>query len=154
MRFSFLPALLLTLCGCIAAPFDGPAFEDNATLEGPFLAAITHTRVAKGEVDAFGDHLDAIKEQQDQHEGFMGRSLRLRVGSRTRWTLTLWQDEDSMMRFVTEGAHLEAMGRSATVIDGVRSAVWVIEDDDAFPPSWNDALDELDKQSPDIPWED
>ena len=154
MRFLQLSLFLIALNGCIAAPFEGPGFEDGAVLEGPFLAAITHTRIARGETSAFSDHLKAIKLQQDSHEGFIGRSLRTRLTSRTRWTLTLWQDEDSMMRFVTEGAHLEAIAESATVIDGVRSAIWTIEDDEEFPPSWTDAMDRLEHQSPEVPWQD
>ena len=148
-------SLLLTLLtGCLSSSFEGPAFEDGAELQGPFLAAVTHTKVARGEHSAFGDHVLAIEEQQDHHEGFLGRSLRIKAATRTRWTLTLWQDEESMMRFVTEGAHLEAMAVSGEVIDGVRSAVWTIADDEEFPPTWSDALDVLDEQSPDIPWTD
>ncbi len=154
MRELLCLAFFAIFSGCIAAPFEGPGFDDGAILEGPFMVAVTHTRVAKGQVPAFSDHLDAIKTQQDDHDGFVGRSLRIRLTSRTRWTITIWEDEDSMFRFVTEGAHLEAMLDSSTVIDGVRSAVWTVEDDDAFPPSWNEALTELDLQSPEIPWED
>ncbi|MFT4624566.1 MAG: heme-degrading monooxygenase HmoA [Myxococcota bacterium] len=153
MSMPRLAAALFFLHGCVAAPFDGPGFDDGVELEGPFLAAITHTRIAQGEQAAFAAHLDAIKDQQDRHEGFIGRSLRIRLTSRTRWTLTIWQDEDSMMRFVTSGAHLDAMVESSAVIDGVRSAIWTVDDDDDFPPKWTDAMDRLDSQSPDIPWE-
>jgi len=148
-----LSSLLLfgSLAGCIAAPFEGPGFEDGAVLEGPFIVAATHTKILDG--GRFRDHLDAIKRQQDNHDGFVGRSLRTQLPSQTRWTMSIFDSEESMLLFVTEGAHLQAMLDSRETIEGVRSAVWTVENDDEFPPSWSRALDELDRQSPEIPWE-
>jgi len=153
MRFSLLFALLTLLTACsVTSPFEGPGFDSEFEPEGTVLAAITHTRIALGATPAFSRHLEAIKLQQDEHEGFIGRSLGNDVPTSIRWTLTLWENEESMMRFVTEGAHLDAMLDSARVIDGVRSAIFTTEVDDEFPPTWERAIAHLEEQSPELPW--
>lgn len=148
-----LALFALTTACTVAQPFDGPGVDDAMARRAPLIAAITHTRIAEGGEELFEEQLDAIVEQQDDHEGFVGRSLRTEVPGRIRWTLTVWDDEESMMRFVTEGAHLDAMLNWRGAIDGVRSAVWMIHPDDHFPPTWDEALERLEEQAPRIPWE-
>ncbi|MCO4772071.1 MAG: DUF3291 domain-containing protein [Deltaproteobacteria bacterium] len=153
MRLTLFVVLTL-LTGCsVTSPYEGPGFDGDVEPEGTVVAAITHTRIAAGGTTSFSDHLDAIKRQQDVHEGFIGRSLGNDVPTPIRWTLTLWESEESMLRFVTEGAHFDAMLDSSHVIDGVRSAIFTIEaDSEEFPPSWERAIEHLEEQSPELPW--
>jgi heme-degrading monooxygenase HmoA len=123
----------------------------STSADGPFLVVATHTRVAKGERRAFGDHVDAIKTQLDGQPGFIGQSLRANMPGRERWTMTVWEDEASMLAFVVSDAHLAAMGQSTTVIDGVYSAAWWV-DAEELPVSWSDAVEKLNEAAPDEPW--
>jgi heme-degrading monooxygenase HmoA len=148
---------LSVLLGACAAgsPLEGPGYNiDDGVLRdaaGPYLMVATHTRIAKGERQRFGEHVDAIKLQQDENPGFMARALRAEVPGRERWTLTMWEDEESVMDFTFSGAHLDAMTDPESTIDGVYSAGWWVEADE-LPVEWSDALDELAAEAPEEPW--
>lgn len=150
-----LVALSALAAGCtVASPMTGPGWDGDALLtdaEGPFVAVATHTRIAKGEGAAFDDHVDAITAQLDGQEGFVARSLRAKLPGRERWTLTVWEDEESLAAFVVGGAHADAMGDSATVIEGLYSVSWTVEPD-AMPIEWGDVLDRLAAVEPDPAW--
>ena len=136
----------LPMAACsVSSGFSGPGYDGALTTdaEGPFVAVVTHTRPAKGERKAFGDHVDGIMDQLDTQPGYIGGALRARVMGSERWTLTVWEDEESMHAFVLEGAHRQALETSGTVIDGVRSAMWTLSSEEV-PPSWDEALSHLD----------
>lgn len=151
---TILTSLFLGACAA-GSPLSGPGYNtDEGVLidsEGPYLMVATHTRIAEGERARFGEHVDAIKLQQDEHPGFMARALRAEAPGRERWTLTMWEDEESVMEFTFSGAHLDAMLDSNSTIDGVYSAGWWVESDE-LPVRWSDVLDELDAEAPEEPW--
>jgi len=156
LHTTLLSLLPLLLGGCAAgSSLEGPGYNtDDGVLidaEGPYLVVATYTRITKGEKRRFGDHLDAIKQQQDEHPGFMARALRAEVPGRERWTLTMWEDEESLMDFTFTGAHLDAMLDTTTTIDGLYSAGWWVEADQ-LPVEWPEALDELAAETPEDPW--
>jgi heme-degrading monooxygenase HmoA len=149
---------IVTLCALAAcapaSPFQGPGFDGELITDapGPFQAVATHTRAKSGSVGAFGDAVAAVEEQLDTQPGFIGSSLRARMPGRERWTLTVWEDEESLLAFVTSGAHLEAMVDQAELIDGVYSARWVVEPGE-LPLDWSDVLHQLEQVAPADPWE-
>ena len=154
-RFALLALPLIVACAP-AQPFDGPGFDmknDRLTsdADGPFIAVITHTRVAKGESGLFGEHVDGIMGQLDDQSGFVGSSLKGQIFGRERWTLTVWEDAQSLVGFRDSGAHAKAMYDQDTVVDEVYYAYWEL-DRDAVPPSWDKALTELDKVEPEEPF--
>jgi len=55
-------------------------------------------------------------------------------GLKTFWTLTVWDDEASMRRFMTSGAHREAMPKLAQWCDEASSVHWLQESTEL--PSW------------------
>ena len=152
-----LLSLLSLLLGACAAgsSLEGPGYNsDDGVLtdaEGPYLVVATHTRIAKGEVKRFGEHVDAIKLQQDDTPGFMARALRAELPGRERWTVTVWEDEESVMDFAFSGAHLDAMLDETSTIDGVYTAGWWVEAEE-LPVRWGEVLDELDAVAPEEPW--
>ena len=140
-----LPVFFLLSACSLAAPLDGPQLDDRGaavSTEGPVLAVVTHARIASGAGKRFDEHVQAISDQLEQQPGFIGSSLRAKLGTRERWTLTVWEDEVSMMEFVVSGAHLAALSETGEVIDGVRPAHWEL-DANELPIDWSTALDHL-----------
>ena len=142
--------LTITACGPAERPFEGPGFDAESgvttTAEGPFFAVVTHAGVAKGQVKDFEAHVAAIMTQLDEGQsGYVGSSLRGQ--GLDRWTLTVWEDEESLGAFAFGEVHLAAMAETGTLTDVSRSTSWTIQPD-AMPPSWDDALDKLDADRP------
>lgn len=73
--------------------------------------------------------------QARKSDGFGGRAL-LRDRQRTFWTMTLWQDEAAMRRFMTSGAHLKAMPHLLDWCDEASVVHWWQEN--AGPPGWHE----------------
>jgi heme-degrading monooxygenase HmoA len=146
--------LPLFLSACTAAsPFAGPGWDDGLTTDapGPFIAVATHTRATAGRESTFDLHVDAIKAQLETQPGLVGSSLRGRIPGRERWTLTVWEDEESIVDFVVAGAHAEAMSDYENAIEGIYYATWTVEADE-LPLDWSDALDRLKEVEPDELW--
>jgi hypothetical protein len=55
----------------------------------------------------------------------------------TFWTMTAWEDHESMRRYMTTGAHKRAMPRLMHWCDEASVAHW--EQDQTTLPSWEDA---------------
>jgi hypothetical protein len=55
----------------------------------------------------------------------------------TFWTLTLWDAEESMRRYMTAGAHRQAMPRLMTWCDEASVVHWM--QDDTAMPAWPEA---------------
>ncbi|MEQ1570067.1 MAG: antibiotic biosynthesis monooxygenase [Myxococcota bacterium] len=142
---------LLLIAGCaISEPLEGPGYADGELrpdVEGPLVAAVTHTRAKRGAKDAFDASIDAIVAQLDTQPGLVGKSLRGELFGRDRWTLTVWESSEDLTTFVTSGAHLEAMGQWEALVDDVYSTSFTSES-----PSWDEALDHLAEVEPAQPW--
>lgn len=139
--------LALVLGGCsIAAPFEGPGYDPAQGLvtnaEGPFFAVVTKARIRRGEGQAFNAHVEAIQDSLDGQPGLVGSALRAQLGGRDRWTLTVWEDAESLLQFATGEAHLEAMVDADAITDGVWSASWALQPAEV-PPGWDEALERL-----------
>ena len=156
-RFACFALPLLVACAP-AQPFSGPGFDaDNDRVlsdsAGPFVAVITHTKVAKGEAGLFNDHVDGILDQLEKQPGYVGGSLKGQLFGRERWTLTVWDDPQALVAFRDSGAHQKAMDDQDTVVEQVYYAYWEL-DKSEVPPSWDTALKELDKVEPEDPFAD
>ncbi|HEU4408817.1 MAG TPA: hypothetical protein VFS43_26385, partial [Polyangiaceae bacterium] len=74
--------------------------------------------------------------------GFVGYELAYSTKCNYGRTITVWQDEASMMSFVTSGAHATAMTEVRTVgVDG-RTIDWDIAPDE-LPVTWATARAQL-----------
>lgn len=152
------PLLAVGLAGtaCAAAsPFEGPGYDraDGVTTaaDGPFVAVVTHTRMAEGARDAFDAHVEAVVDQASDAPGFVGSSLRGEIFGRERWTLTVWETDADLGTFYGSGAHAEAMRDAHDVIDAVYSHRFEV-DRAAMPPRWGETLRLLDRHEPVDPW--
>jgi heme-degrading monooxygenase HmoA len=68
--------------------------------------------------------------------GFLKGSL-LPDGGRTFWTLTAWENQESMRRYMTAGAHRDAMPRLLNWCDEASVVHW--DQDEPLLPTWAEA---------------
>ena len=92
---------------------------------------------------AFARHTLGSVRQLASSPGAMGYSLRAAPHRRRFWTVTVWEDEAAMRRYVREQPHRAAM-RWLQASDGgtFRSTQWDV-DGAAVPPSWEVAGSQL-----------
>jgi quinol monooxygenase YgiN len=141
--------LMLSFGCALSSPFVGPGFSDGeytSDHEGPFVVAVTYARQARGEGEAFADHVDAIEEQMQRSEGIVGYSLRGDLVGRDNWTMSIWESEPALLAFVTREAHGDAMIEADTVLEDSEFTHWVETDPEAMPPTWEQGLDYLEGQ--------
>jgi heme-degrading monooxygenase HmoA len=80
----------------------------------------------------------AIRGQLGRAPGLLGYSLQAEFRARRFWTLSVWEDEAALMRFVNEPPHERVMGMLATRMDPTKFARWMVTAA-AVPPGWDDA---------------
>jgi hypothetical protein len=81
--------------------------------------------------------------QAQSSSGFLKGSL-LRDRSLTFWTMTAWESQESMLRFMTAGKHKAAMPRLLDWCDEASVVHW--EQTSAELPSWAEADDRMRSQ--------
>ena len=141
-------ALTFALACTPAEPLEGPGYNETDGLlidAEELVVAITYADVAAGQKRAFNDHVEAVVEQTEESPGFVARSLRGEIPGREVWTLTVWEDEESLLAFATSGAHLEAMSEYAALTEVAESRTWTI-DASEMPVDWDDALLHLEEE--------
>jgi heme-degrading monooxygenase HmoA len=77
-----------------------------------------------------------IVSQVKSAAGFQDGSL-LTDRSLTFWTMTAWDNEESMRRYMTAGAHMKAMPKLMDWCDEASMVHW--EQSEAALPSWEEA---------------
>jgi len=140
--------LLLLLACALSRPFEGPGFEDGTFVSdhpGPFVVAATYARTAPGHNAPFQDHVGAIDAEIADAEGLVGYALRGEIGGRDNWTMSIWESEEALYTFVISPAHLAAMGEADLLLEDSAFTHWTEADGSALPPTWEEALDRLDR---------
>lgn len=154
MKTALVTALLLSSACTIARPFEGPGFRDGKLTskhEGDFIAVVGELTV-KDDDDAqslFDDRSNAIFDHLDEHEGLVGSSASLTVGSPVYKVLTVWETEDDMYQFVFGKEHTAAMESGPDMAESARIVKWSVKRADV-PPTWDEANAKLDDDGKEI----
>ncbi|MGH2995256.1 MAG: hypothetical protein ACRDON_01905 [Gaiellaceae bacterium] len=88
---------------------------------------------------AFMRYTQAVRGQLEEAEGLAGYSLRAKPLSRQFWTLSVWEDEEHLRRFIREPPHSEVMATLARSLGGFKTTRFSVRGS-AVPPAWDDAL--------------
>jgi len=78
-----------------------------------------------------------------QTEGAIGVSLIAHPLKRTFWTLSAWQDEDAIARFVACAPHRATMTRYRARMAESHFHTWHQTTPERLPPDWDDAQSQL-----------
>jgi heme-degrading monooxygenase HmoA len=149
----YIVVLVALSSGCeIAQPFQGPKWDMNKgitdkSLKGPFIAATTDIIVKSDSAaqDLFNKDFNAVQDELKTSPGLIGYSLDFIVGGDDYRTLTVWEDEQSMVNFVASKAHATAMGNATKIGQHGEVTSWNVALKD-MPPTFDDAKKELAKQ--------
>ncbi len=150
-----LCVVVATVGACtLESPFEGPGYELGTglttTAEGPFVASTTDLVLTdrEGAQAAFDEHMEVLYEAIKTAPGLVGFSLGLPILSGGGYsTLTVWETEEDMVRWVSSEAHVDAMvdfGENGFAEDTSAVASWSIAAED-MPPTWEQAKAELKK---------
>ena len=112
-----------------------------------YLALLSYLPLRRySKIPAFLRHNLQIQRQQSRTPGAIGYALRAKVLSRNFWTLSVWEDERSLMEFVRNPPHSEAMKSIAPHMGPTKFARWKMRGS-AIPPSWDEAMQRGAKES-------
>jgi len=78
------------------------------------------------------------QKQLSKAKGLIGYSLLAELLSKRFWTLSVWEDQQSLMDFVREIPHSEIMQALAPHMDKTQFAQWKVSASD-IPLKWSDA---------------
>jgi hypothetical protein len=81
----------------------------------------------------------AVHKATKTADGAIGASLDARPAGKVFWTLSVWQDEASLRRFVGHPVHRAVMQRYRGRTKHTTFTTWTIPADTPLPPSWSDA---------------
>jgi heme-degrading monooxygenase HmoA len=143
-RWAGILTLLGALGGCaIATPYREVAAPGGSGA-APAVVAITEARLGGDRASraAFWHGVREVERSLPTQPGLIGYTLRRELLGNTTWTMTVWESDDALDRFVGGAAHRRAMQAGDAAIASVRFAR-LSRARDAGPPPWPEALDAL-----------
>jgi quinol monooxygenase YgiN len=137
-------ALAALLGGCaVATPFrdtaTGRAGEAGVAIVALTEATLGPDRAARA---AFWDGVRTVERTLPAQPGLLGYALRRDILGNRAWTMTVWESEADLNRFVSSPAHAAAIRGGNPAIAGQRFAT-VTRPRAAGPLPWAEALDVL-----------
>lgn len=130
-------AATLGLAGCeISTPFKAAPLAKQPGAE-MVLVAVTHAEVDPDKRKPFDEGTRSVLRTIHENKGLIGHSVRKEPFGTHAWTMTIWEDEESLEAFVSSPAHREAMraGRPALVSAQFLRFEWPRNQ---VPPSWDE----------------
>ena len=88
-----------------------------------------------------------IQQQLRSTPGVIGYSLRARILSRNFWTLSVWQDQITLMDFVAKIPHGEAMKAMFPHMGSSKFTQWKVAGS-SLPLRWDEAMQRLQPGAP------
>jgi len=139
----FCVLFLASACS-VNTPFDGPGFAAAGNPER-IVVGITHITLKDDSEsrDVFWRAVARIDRQLATADGFILGSKRQELFGDEAWTVTVWRDADSLARFISSGAHREAMDTAYDTFVDARFARLAMARG-AFAPDWDMLLAQLD----------
>ena len=84
----------------------------------------------------------AIQRQLLDAKGLMGYALEAGLWSKKFWTLSVWEDAESLMEFVAHLPHSDVMNRLAPYMSQTRFTQWKMKGSE-IPPNWGEAKERM-----------
>ncbi len=135
--------LLVTLLGgcAIATPFRTTGAGDGGSHS---VVALTEATLGKDSAarGAFWDGVWAVERSLKDQPGLIGYSVRRELLGNRAWTMTVWESQADLDRFVLSPAHRAAMASGRAALTDMRFARLERRREDG-PPRWTEALDVL-----------
>jgi hypothetical protein len=144
-------ALLLTSCK-FGTPFSGPITEMKK-LSPDETAVIALSYVKTGDDSAknkvFWDYVMEVNDDLPKQKVYLGHSIRRVVLGKEGWTMTVWENEQSLNEFVSGDLHQRAIDKSLNAVAKARFARATVMRSEV-PISWEKAEQILATQGRDL----
>lgn len=144
--FILFVALSALLSACtLSQPLSGPGYSTDRGIQhsggNTVFIAITHAVLADGLSNKlrFRELSSAISDSLADQPGFIASSLRTDILGREAWTMTLWQDKESMKAFRRSDVHTAAMKETSNLVKEAYFAETTLPSAQAAL-TWDDAL--------------
>lgn len=144
-RLAATLSLVALLGGCaFATPYRPAAQAPDAEPGETAVIALTEATLGPDRAAraAFWDGVRAVERDLPNQPGLLGHSLRRELLGNKAWTMTVWESQAALDRFVASPAHRAAMRAGNPAVAGQRFAT-VSRPRTAGPLPWAEALDVL-----------
>jgi heme-degrading monooxygenase HmoA len=150
---TLLVALVLMLTACkFGTPFSGP-INEMKKLSSNETAVIALSYVRTGDDSAknivFWDYVMEVNDNLPKQKGYLGHSIRRVVLGKEGWTMTVWENEQSLNEFVRGDLHQRAIDKSLNAVAKARFARATVKRSEV-PISWEKAEQLLVTQGRDL----
>jgi len=127
--------------------FFGSAVETGKLTKKPgkaYMVVATHFLMSTkpNAEEIFQNLMNKVQPAIQKADGLLGASLTFSHKCKYGRTLTVWKDEASMMKFVTTGAHGEAVKKTGDIASHFRTVHWQEQPAD-WPPTWKKSKEKL-----------
>jgi hypothetical protein len=123
-----------------ASPWKSFAAPDNAR---EYLALLSYLPLNKWRaLPKFMRYTLQIRRQLAESEGLIGYSMDANVPSRRFWTLSVWEDEESLMRFVGRNPHGRVMTDLIPHMGQTQFVQWQVSGSEV-PLNWEEAKNRM-----------
>jgi heme-degrading monooxygenase HmoA len=138
---------LVTSCK-MGMPFHGPITEiANPSSEETAVIALTYVKTGNDAAknNVFWEHLMKVDAAMPTQKGYLGHALRRVILGTEGWTMTVWENEQSLNAFVLSKTHQAAIQNGLGAVSQGRFARVTVKKSEV-PISWKKAEQLLTEQ--------
>jgi hypothetical protein len=107
--------------------------------DGEYLALLSHLPLNKfSAMPKFFRYTRQIQRQLVDSEGLIGHSLEANIPGKQFWTLSVWEDEEHLRRFVQQIPHSRIMTDLLPDMGQTKFFSWNLPGS-SVPPNWEEA---------------
>ena len=115
--------------------------------DGEYVAMLTYLPLRSfSNLPKFFYYTGRIQSQLKSAPGLIGYSLVAHVFAKRFWTLSVWEDEVAVERFVRQTPHQQGMSSLRRYMGESAFTRWKLRGA-ALPPSWREAMERLPKDA-------
>ncbi len=125
VKLIMLATFISTIVGCtIASPFQKSSKIDSTLIKPETIVLVALTEVeTKGSIleqITFWKRVSSVRSSLEDNKGYLGGCIRRQVFGNRAWTMTVWENEDSLEGFVYSREHERAMKEGAPAVEANR----------------------------------
>ncbi|MDA7967305.1 hypothetical protein [Ruegeria sp.] len=116
-------------------------FKINPEPETDYIIQITYLPLRSYlDFPTFFKDVQKVQDQLQKSHGLIGFKLRADILAKQGYTISVWENAESLKKFISSGAHKETMDQSRDYLGEGRKFVTAFIKGSDFPPSWEWAI--------------
>jgi heme-degrading monooxygenase HmoA len=136
----FLCGLLMLGACTLGTPFRSAETLDALPEDAKVMVGMTYVMTGNDSQknDVFWDHTMRVVDSLPSNNGYLGHKIRKQVLGNEGWTMTVWEDEQSLQKFVEGQKHQDAIKNGLDALVTARFVRFEAVKSD-IPISWDNA---------------